>query len=53
MFVRILDVCGFGYIGLKEESFDHDLKLTQALEMLERLMALAKRKITRLWRKTD
>ncbi len=31
-----------GYIGLKEESFDHDLKLTQALEMLERLMALAK-----------
>ncbi|MXI79058.1 putative selenate reductase subunit YgfK, partial [Escherichia coli] len=31
---EILDVCGFGYIGLKEESFDHDLKLTQALEML-------------------
>lgn len=41
---EILDVCGFGYIGLKEESFDHDLKLTQALEMLERLMALAKEK---------
>ena len=47
---EILDVCGFGYIGLKEESFDHDLKLTQALEMLERT---GKRKITRLWRKTD
>ncbi len=27
---EILDVCGFGYIGLKEELFDHDLKLTQA-----------------------
>ena len=42
--MRSSDVCGFGYIGLKEESFDHDLKLTQALEMLERLMALAKEK---------
>lgn len=41
---EILDICGFGYIGLKEESFDHDLKLKQALEMLERLMALAKEK---------
>ncbi len=42
---EILDVCGFGYIGLKEESFYYDLKLTQALEMLERLMALAKEKL--------
>lgn len=41
---EILDSCGFGYIGLKEESFEHDLKLTQALEMLQRLMALAKEK---------
>lgn len=41
---EILDTCGFGYIGLKEESFDHDLKIDQALEMLQRLMALAKEK---------
>lgn len=41
---EILDTCGFGYIGLKEESFDHDLKPGQALEMLQRLMKLAKEK---------
>ena len=41
---EILDTCGFGYIGLSEESFDHDLKIGQALEMLTRLMALAKSK---------
>ena len=40
----ILDSCGFDYVGLKEESFDHDLKLDQALEMLQRLMTLAKEK---------
>ncbi|EDU0501901.1 putative selenate reductase subunit YgfK [Salmonella enterica subsp. salamae] len=39
---EILDTCGFDYIGLREESFDHDLKLDQALGMLNRLMALAK-----------
>jgi putative selenate reductase len=41
---EILDTCGFDYIGLKEESFQHDLKLQQALEMLGRLMSLAKEK---------
>lgn len=39
---QILDACGFGYIGLSEASFDHDLKIDRALEMLTRLMALAK-----------
>jgi len=39
---EILDTCGFNYIGLSEESFDHDLKIDRALEMLTRLMALAK-----------
>ncbi|HAT1622929.1 TPA: putative selenate reductase subunit YgfK [Raoultella planticola] len=39
---EILDTCGFGYIALNEESFDHDLKIDRALEMLERLMQLAK-----------
>jgi len=41
---EILDTCGFDYIGLNEESFEHDLKIGQALEMLTRLMALAKSK---------
>ena len=41
---EILDTCGFDYIGLKEESFAHDLKIDQALLMLKRLMALAKEK---------
>ncbi|WMY76585.1 putative selenate reductase subunit YgfK [Buttiauxella selenatireducens] len=39
---EILDGCGFDYIGLKEESFAHDLKIDQALEMLQRLMAQGK-----------
>ncbi|MCT4713340.1 putative selenate reductase subunit YgfK [Enterobacteriaceae bacterium H11S18] len=39
---EILDGCGFDYIGLKEASFDHDLKLETALEMLQRLMAQGK-----------
>ncbi|MDF7680217.1 putative selenate reductase subunit YgfK [Enterobacteriaceae bacterium ESL0689] len=38
---EILDRCGFDYIGLSEEAFDHDLKIDRALEMLGRLMALA------------
>ncbi|MGF6189275.1 putative selenate reductase subunit YgfK [Serratia sp. 2723] len=41
---EILDTCGFDYIGLSEESFDHDLKIDRALEMLTRLMALAKKR---------
>lgn len=41
---EILDTCGFDYIGLKEESFEHDLKLARALEMLQRLMALGREK---------
>lgn len=41
---EILDTCGFDYIGLNEESFNHDLKIGQALDMLQRLMALAKEK---------
>ncbi|EPU0812251.1 putative selenate reductase subunit YgfK [Morganella morganii] len=39
---EILDTCGFDYIGLSEESFSHDLKLDRALEMLQRLLDLAK-----------
>lgn len=39
---EILDTCGFDYVGLSEASFDHDLKIDRALEMLTRLMALAK-----------
>ena len=41
---EILDTCGFDYIGLSEESFDHDLKLDQAKAMLTRLMALGAEK---------
>ncbi|MFD1804302.1 putative selenate reductase subunit YgfK [Mixta tenebrionis] len=37
---EILDNNGFDYILLDEASFDHDLKLDQALAMLERLIAL-------------
>lgn len=40
----ILDGNGFDYIELDEEAFSHDLQLAQALEMLERLMALAQEK---------
>lgn len=38
---EILDTCGFDYIGLNEASFEHDLKIGQALAMLRRLMQLA------------
>ncbi|MDN6111200.1 MAG: putative selenate reductase subunit YgfK, partial [Enterobacterales bacterium] len=41
---EILDTCGFDYIGLKEESFEHDLKLEQAISMLQRLTALGQQK---------
>ncbi|WP_043597656.1 putative selenate reductase subunit YgfK [Aeromonas diversa] len=40
----ILDGCGFSYVGLSAESFDHDLKLDQAKAMLARLMALGEEK---------
>lgn len=38
---EILDTCGFDYIGLDKTSFEHDLKIDRALEMLQRLMKLA------------
>ncbi|MRT56930.1 putative selenate reductase subunit YgfK [Enterobacteriaceae bacterium RIT693] len=38
---EILDTCGFDYIDLSEESFEHDLNIDRALGMLKRLMALA------------
>ena len=41
---EILDGCGFTHVGLKEESFSHDLQLDRALEMLGRLMQLAREK---------
>lgn len=41
---EILDNTGFDYIGMKEEAFEHDLKLDRALEMLTRLQALGKEK---------
>lgn len=41
---KILNVCSFSYISLKKKSFNHNLKLTQALKMLKRLIALAKKK---------
>lgn len=40
---EILDGNGFDYISLSEESFGHDLQLSRALEMLERLIALGKK----------
>jgi len=41
---NILDGCGFDYIELDPDSFEHDLKLTQATAMLQRLLLLAKQK---------
>ena len=41
---EILDTCGFDYLIVKEESFEHDLKLDRAKEMLHRLRAVAKEK---------
>ncbi|OED43270.1 putative selenate reductase subunit YgfK [Endozoicomonas sp. (ex Bugula neritina AB1)] len=34
---KVLDDRGFGYIGLKEDSFSHDLQMTDAIPMLQRL----------------
>lgn len=36
-----LDKLGFDYVGLKQESFDHDLQYPDAVSMLKRLRALA------------
>lgn len=37
----ILDDLGYDYIGLKQESFDHDLQYADAIAMLHRLVDLA------------
>lgn len=37
----ILDACGFDYLTIKPESFEHDLKLADALAMLQRLRRLS------------
>ncbi len=39
----ILDKLGFDYVGLKRESFEHDLQYPDAVAMLTRLIALAKK----------
>ncbi len=39
---EILDNAGFDYVGLKEESFSHDLQWKDAAPMLHRLKATAK-----------
>ena len=36
-----LDQLGFDYVGLKQESFDHDLQYPDAVSMLKRLRKLA------------
>lgn len=38
---RILDDLGYGYVGLKRESFEHDLQYGDAVGMLTRLRKLA------------
>ncbi|MBB6479493.1 putative selenate reductase subunit YgfK [Spirochaeta isovalerica] len=38
---KILDDAGFSYVGLKQESFDHDLQYPDAVAMLKRLRAAA------------
>ncbi len=40
---KILDELGFDYVGLKRESFEHDLQYPDAVAMLTRLMALGKK----------
>ncbi len=39
---KILDDLGYGYVGLRRESFEHDLQYPDAVAMLKRLIALAK-----------
>ena len=38
---KVLDDLGFNYVVLKRESFEHDLQLSDAKEMLHRLVELA------------
>lgn len=40
---RILDLTGFDHVGLRRESFEHDLQYTDAVAMLHRLVDLAKK----------
>lgn len=39
---KILDSIGFDHVGLKRETFEHDLQYSDAVEMLHRLTDLAK-----------
>ncbi len=41
---KILDTIGFTHVGLRRESFEHDLQYDDAIAMLHRLVALAKEK---------
>ena len=41
---KILDDAGYSYVGLKQESFDHDIQYDAAVSMLVRLRAAAKEK---------
>ena len=41
---NILDTIGFTHVGLRRESFEHDLQYADAIAMLHRLVALAKEK---------
>ncbi|WP_025820544.1 putative selenate reductase subunit YgfK [Shewanella marina] len=41
---QILDQAGFGYIGLNEASFGHDLQIADAKAMLHRLVELGQQK---------
>ncbi len=40
---RILDLTGFDHVGLRRESFEHDLQYPDAVAMLHRLVELAKK----------
>ncbi|MBR6348599.1 MAG: putative selenate reductase subunit YgfK, partial [Spirochaetales bacterium] len=40
---RILDETGFSHVGLRRESFEHDLQYSDAVAMLHRLAELAKK----------
>ncbi len=40
---RILDLTGFTHVGLRRESFEHDLQYQDAIAMLHRLVGLAKK----------
>lgn len=40
---RILDLTGFCHVGLRRESFEHDLQYPDAVAMLHRLVELAKK----------